>query len=392
MAGVEQHLTWTKHWSEPDFEAFLNHVMEQIPNAKALIEDFSKKHCPANVKIATDAALADPDAKATISFKSNPPTTIITMAPPEEPSTAPAQTASQTPPTQGPSGIDMDCDGFTIIKKSKRKLKTAQTTVPVKRLTKRAISRPTAPQAPTPVSRPEPPPTQQVPTTQRVPSEPPQVAPQADVPMTPVKQTDKTPPPLFLQDKSQWNNVSSAMRAAHINFTNARSTQQGIKITVQTPKDHRALTALLRSKKLAFFTFALEEERDLRVVIRGLPKEIEIKQIETDLKNKGFHVRGVHRLYKKQTTKVHLDLVLVSLPLTAESKAIYNITTLCNLSGIKVEVPHTRGAPGQCHNCQTYGHAAKNCDLPPRCVKCLTSGHSTANCTRGKGPLPCCSP
>ncbi|XP_026746834.1 vegetative cell wall protein gp1-like [Trichoplusia ni] len=81
------------------------------------------------------------------------------------------------------------------------------------------------------------------------------------------------------------------------------------------------------------------------------------------------------------------EMVLAVIPRSADTKAIFQIKTVCHLSGITVEAPHKRGPPGQCHNCQLYGHASKYCKARARCVKCL-GDHATASCPRPKVPLP----
>ncbi|CAG5027447.1 unnamed protein product [Parnassius apollo] len=56
-------------------------------------------------------------------------------------------------------------------------------------------------------------------------------------------------------------------------------------------------------------------------------------------------------------------LVLTNVP---EAKAIFrDVRTVCGLSRVKVEAPHWRGYPAQCHRCQLYGHVAANCSAPP---------------------------
>lgn len=79
-------------------------------------------------------------------------------------------------------------------------------------------------------------------------------------------------------------------------------------------------------------------------------------------------------------------MVLAVLDLTNEGKEIFNLKSVCSLTGIRVEPPYTRGLIGQCHRCQLYGHSAKNCFTRPRCVKCLDD-HATADCSR-KVPDP----
>ncbi|GBP40974.1 hypothetical protein EVAR_26055_1 [Eumeta japonica] len=50
---------------------------------------------------------------------------------------------------------------------------------------------------------------------------------------------------------------------------------------------------------------------------------------------------------------------------------VYKIKSVYQIDGIKVEALHKREKPLQCHNCQLYSHAAKNCTARPRCQKCL---------------------
>ncbi|CAH2087592.1 unnamed protein product [Euphydryas editha] len=137
--------------------------------------------------------------------------------------------------------------------------------------------------------------------------------------------------------------------------------------------------------KVSYHTHALEDERQLRVVVRGLPKEIDNKSIFDDLQRQKYPIREVHRMYHPKT-KAPYNMVLLILDLSSEGKEIYNLRTVCHLSGLSVEAPRNRGVPGQCHRCQLYGHSARNCYARPRCVKCL-GDHGTADCSR-KEPDP----
>ncbi|GBP88724.1 Nucleic-acid-binding protein from transposon X-element [Eumeta japonica] len=73
------------------------------------------------------------------------------------------------------------------------------------------------------------------------------------------------------------------------------------------------------------------------------------------------------------------------------SKETHSPHNVCALSGIRVEAPHKRGVPSQCHRCQRYGHASANCYVQPRYVKCLVP-HWTSECSRSKdlGDKPAC--
>lgn len=190
----------------------------------------------------------------------------------------------------------------------------------------------------------------------------------------------RPPPPIFIQDKSSWNTLSAELTRRHLNFISARNTESGIKVVTASSDDHRALTKFLRGDKISFHSFALPEERQLRVVIRGVPKELTTELIKADLASQGLPVNEVHRMYQARTKKPY-DLILVVLPLTPAGKKVFETTTVCHISGIYIEKPHRRGSIGQCHRCQLYGHSARNCHARPRCVKCL-GDHGTPECPR----------
>lgn len=191
---------------------------------------------------------------------------------------------------------------------------------------------------------------------------------------------ERPPPPIYLRQKEKWDHVSALCRNKGVNFTHAKSTRDGIKIQVSSSSDHRRLTSSLREEGIGYHTFALEDERLLRVVIRGLPAEHSTTSIKEDLLSQNFPVREVHRMVSARTKKTY-ELVLVVLDRSPEGKRIFDLKVVNDLSGLSVEPPHRSGNPAQCHRCQLYGHSARNCFARPRCVKCL-GDHGTADCNR----------
>ncbi|GBP87078.1 Probable RNA-directed DNA polymerase from transposon BS [Eumeta japonica] len=156
--------------------------------------------------------------------------------------------------------------------------------------------------------------------------------------------------------------------------------------------DFRKLNSYLIKNGITFHTYALEEERKVKAVIKGVPVEIETKDIKPDLERQEYPVQAVHRMHRRDGTA--LGLVLVILNKTDGATDIFkNLVNVCGLFGITVEAPYKRGIPGQCHRCQLYGHAATNCHAPPRCVKCLDP-HWTKECTctrDSEGKPACCN-
>ncbi|GBP24423.1 Nucleic-acid-binding protein from transposon X-element [Eumeta japonica] len=187
------------------------------------------------------------------------------------------------------------------------------------------------------------------------------------------------PPPVFLRKGANFIQISADCTRLRINYTKAvRTADDGIKITCPDVETFRSLNKYLVDFKVQFHTYALEEERKIKVVICGIPADFPVEETKADLCDKGFPVLSVHRLCRRDGTP--LWLVLAVLPRTKEAKNLSrSLNKVCGISGIRVEAPHKKGGPGQCHQCQLYGHAAANCNANPRCVKCLVP-HWTRDC------------
>ena len=134
----------------------------------------------------------------------------------------------------------------------------------------------------------------------------------------------------------------------------------------------------------------LKEDRQFRCVIKNIPKEIDSPSFLSDLKSQNIPVLEVHRMHRGRHGAPY-DMVMVVCENSDAGKAIANIRTLCHLSGITVERPNKNRLLGQCHRCQLYGHAQRNCFAKARCVKCL-GDHATVDCTRPKDPSQCAEP
>lgn len=217
-------------------------------------------------------------------------------------------------------------------------------------------------------------------------------SPMALSPATPTSSARKlkAPPPLYIQDKSKWTEVSKFCAERRINYTSARSTAQGIRVQVPTTTDFRDLSRELRGRQIAFHTYSLPEDIPVRVVIRRVPREISTEEILQDLQAQDIPALKVHRLHKARGGDQY-DMVLVICEQTTGPHPIFKIKSICSLTGIKVEKPYKSSIVGQCHRCQLYGHSQGNCFAPHRCVKCL-GAHSTADCPRPKDVTQCTEP
>ncbi|CAK1588830.1 unnamed protein product [Parnassius mnemosyne] len=198
----------------------------------------------------------------------------------------------------------------------------------------------------------------------------------------------QAPPPVFLRDKAEFTRLSKICYDSKIKYEDATNLGVAIKILPTTIDDFRRITKLFTYERVSYHTYALPEERKVRVVIRGVPFELSNEEILADLKSQGFPVEAVHKMHSR--TGLRYPVILVILSNVPEAKTIFRqVRTVCGLSGVKVESPRRRGFPAQCHRCQLYGHAAANCSAPPRCVKCLDP-HITKECPKDAVSPPAC--
>ncbi|GBP89704.1 hypothetical protein EVAR_21314_1 [Eumeta japonica] len=124
--------------------------------------------------------------------------------------------------------------------------------------------------------------------------------------------------------ESTRNPVSASTQAV----TAKTAPRTGAKPTAPPPNIRRLHPSA--DKLHPFHTYALEEERKLKAVIRGIPTDFPVDEIQADLCGQGFPVHSVHRLCRRDGSP--LWLVLAVLPRTEEAKNIFNnLNMVCGL-------------------------------------------------------------
>ncbi|GBP64152.1 hypothetical protein EVAR_35473_1 [Eumeta japonica] len=130
----------------------------------------------------------------------------------------------------------------------------------------------------------------------------------------------KLPPPIFLRKGVNFLQISADCTRLRINY----------------------ISTNLVDFKVQFHSYALEEERKLKAVIRGIPTDFPVDEIQADLCGQGFPMHSVHRPCCRDGSP--LWLVLAILPRTEEAKNIFNnlnMTRLRNHRTLYVDMfPH----------------------------------------------------
>ncbi|KYB24901.1 hypothetical protein TcasGA2_TC034922, partial [Tribolium castaneum] len=173
--------------------------------------------------------------------------------------------------------------------------------------------------------------------------------------------------------------------ARHQPFTKARSVSDQIRIQPATVADFRSFTRFMEAERIPFHTFTLPEVKTTRVVLRGIPVQVSTDEVFADLKRQGFNPISTHRMH---TGKRQLPLVLLEAPLD-QAKEVWKMKTVCSLM-VKVEKPKKSGKAAQCHRCQRFFHAQRNCTAEHRCVKC-GKAHDTKVCAKERKEPPKCA-
>lgn len=90
--------------------------------------------------------------------------------------------------------------------------------------------------------------------------------------------------------------------AADNNISISASSTPDVRMFTNNTNDFRTLRRLLEESKIVYNTFSLPEERQLKVVMRGVPETLTEEEIADDLRTQGYKFKSVHRM--KNRSKV----------------------------------------------------------------------------------------
>lgn len=210
-----------------------------------------------------------------------------------------------------------------------------------------------------------------------------QLSQKATIPEPPPKEKI---PPIVLHQKEKWTNVSQLFSNHNISFVKAKTSSEGIRITLNSSDGFRAAIKILNQIKAEYHTYQLPSEKLLHVVPRGVPEPIPESTIKEELELKGFHPETTVRL-RRYKDKTPMPLVLITVPKT--EKHIFHLEEIAKVI-ITVESQHSKARVNQCFRCQRFGHAQSRCTIKPRCVKCAGEHHYT-ECEKIKESPPKCA-
>lgn len=198
-------------------------------------------------------------------------------------------------------------------------------------------------------------------------------------------------PPITMIQKEHYNSLITVIKKDNIKIHYIKNKSTGLEILPVTTDDYRKLTNIFDHFNEEYFTFPLKEEKNLKIVIRGIPECINIEDIKAELQAMKFNILKISRMNRKiDDTKIPLPMIFAELPLTMESKEIFNITHINYLKVIIEPLRVKKSDIIQCHHCQGFGHTQTKCHLIPKCIKC-TDNHTWKECPKTKNDAPQCT-
>ncbi|GFX68054.1 nucleic-acid-binding protein from transposon X-element [Trichonephila clavipes] len=117
----------------------------------------------------------------------------------------------------------------------------------------------------------------------------------------------------------------------------------------EAPEAYHAIRCYVDTEKLEAFTYQLNEEKEFKAVIRGMPSDTPPQEIIEDLLAFGINVNECHAMTNRKTGQP-MPLFRVTLPRNEINRNIFNLTELCYLK-IEMEPLRPKFGPSQCFRC-----------------------------------------
>jgi hypothetical protein len=196
---------------------------------------------------------------------------------------------------------------------------------------------------------------------------------------TPEEEKNEKPPPIVLHGKYDYKKLLELSQQSTKHGVSLKFTRANTIIYSQTIKDFDGLKeALKNSKKAEWHTYATKKEKTHGFVAYGLDNNPDENDVKKVLEEKGINCRNV---YKMKKTNSPLYVVITDNKTTLQDLES-NVKTIDYIIVRWKKLINKREIV-QCHNCQTWGHAATNCFAATKCLKCA-GNHLTSECSLKK--------
>lgn len=152
------------------------------------------------------------------------------------------------------------------------------------------------------------------------------------------------------------------------------------KIPCYSIKDFKAVRQYFDKNHLPYHTFSVPKNKKLKVIIRGLPNDLNLNELIGKLRSAKIPVIRLHKMKIKPFASQQAPLILIIVPYKNEGLKILRVKKILGHE-VTLEPPNKKVR--QCHRCQKWGHAQRYCHGQLKCVKCAGDHHSKT-CSRDR--------
>ncbi|GFY78590.1 uncharacterized protein TNIN_248981 [Trichonephila inaurata madagascariensis] len=140
--------------------------------------------------------------------------------------------------------------------------------------------------------------------------------------------------PIFMRLTPNYNLILQEINRTHPTAKNTH-TKGFFKIEAETEDHHREITKYLTERKIEYYVIEPPASRALKLVIKGLPEDVDPEDIKIDLISKGIKIEKVAQL-KKFATKAKLPIFMIEVTRDENVNDIFQVRS-CLYMQIKLD-------------------------------------------------------
>jgi hypothetical protein len=201
--------------------------------------------------------------------------------------------------------------------------------------------------------------------------------------------------PIYVSGIVNTRDILSRIRASCASGLTVQIKRETLMLVPRTAKGFRATVSALWSpdvgEGVTFHTFALPEDRCMRLLIKNLGRHTPEGVLKEELENLGISLQAVLQLRSghsgQETSNAHplTPHFIVSVARGPDMARLRSFTEYCALR-VSVETFVAPKGHLQCKRCQRFGHTQHYCGYAPQCVAC-GDAHLSGECCTSKQQL-----
>lgn len=199
----------------------------------------------------------------------------------------------------------------------------------------------------------------------------------SSVPKMPVTKNTRVPP-ITVSGKTR-KEITDWCTSHDIKQYRLKMTSIGINLFCDNVEDFKKIKGQMKETKFTYFTHALTEERELRVILKGLFVMNE-EELKNELKLASINPTSIRQLNPKKAKYTDQAHYILSFPMgSIKMSTLKQCRYLCHLVVEWDFYQPRKYGPTRCHNCNLFGHGKRQCSMQTKCPVCAEN-HTLDEC------------